>query len=99
MLTARFLVASAVLGLGATAALSQPAPPPPTGGPAFVTTDTPEYCEKLAERVARAEHVRPDPPRAVEELAEEGHRMCASGLIRGGLVRLRRALLMLRTER
>jgi hypothetical protein len=99
MLTARLVVASAVLGLGATAALSQTAPPPPTGGPALVTTDTPEYCETLAERVARAEHIRPNLPRQVEELAEEGHRMCATGLIRGGLVRLRRALLMLRTEK
>ena len=99
MLTARFLVACAVLGLGATAALSQTAPPPPIGGPALVTTDTPEYCETLAQRVARAEHVRPNPPRAVEELAEEGHRMCTTGLIRGGLVRLRRALLMLRTDK
>ena len=96
MLIARALVAAAILALGTAAALSQSAPPAPAGGPALVTTDTPEYCDTLAERVARAERIRPNPPRQVEELAEEGHRMCATGLVRGGLVRLRRALLMLR---
>jgi len=77
----------------------QAAPPPPYGGPVRVTTDTPEFCETLAERIARAEQGRPNAPHQVEELAEEGHQMCASGLIRGGLVRLRRALLMLRSEK
>jgi hypothetical protein len=67
--------------------------------PFRITTDTREYCEALAERVARQRLVRPNMPRQVEELAEEGHQMCSAGLIRGGLVRLRRALLMLRSER
>jgi len=100
MLIARIVVAVAVLGLGATASQSQtaPPPPPPTGGEVRVTTDTPEYCAKLAERVARDEKARPNAPRQAEELAEEGHHMCDSGLIRGGLVRLRRAWLMLRTD-
>jgi hypothetical protein len=99
MLIVRTLAACIVLGLGGATARSQTAPPPPTGVDVRVTTDTPEYCDTLAERVARAEQARPNAPRQAEELAEEGHHMCASGLIRGGLVRLRRALLMLRTEK
>ncbi len=97
MLVARIVVAVVALGMGATASMSQTAPPPPTSGEVRVTTDTPEYCAKLAERVARDEKARPNAPRQAEELAEEGHHMCDSGLIRGGLVRLRRAWLMLRT--
>jgi hypothetical protein len=99
MLVTRTIVIVALVGLGATASLSQTAPPPPTTGEVRVTTDTPEYCEKLAERVARDEKARPDAPRQAEELAAEGHHMCDSGLIRGGLVRLRRAWLMLRTDK
>jgi hypothetical protein len=99
MLTIRSFLAAVLLVLGAATALSQPAPPPPSAGPLRVTTDTPEYCETLAQRVARAEQARPNAPHQAEELAEEGHSMCTVGLIRGGLVRLRRALLMLRTEK
>jgi hypothetical protein len=76
---------------------AEPSDAPPA--PMRVTTDTPEYCEHLADRVAQAEHAKPQTPPLVEELAEEGHHMCAAGLIRGGLVRLRRALMMLRAEK
>jgi len=69
------------------------------GGEIRVTTDTPEYCETLAERVARNEKARADVPPQAVELAEEGHHMCDRGLIRGGLVRLRRAWLMLRSDK
>jgi hypothetical protein len=99
MLTTRSLAAFLLLALGTASSFSQTAPPPPSAGPAWVTTDTPEYCQTLAERVARAELARPNAPRQVEELAQEGHQMCSTGRIRGGLVRLRRALLMLRTEK
>jgi len=99
MLIVRTAVVAGLIGLGATASMSQTAPPPPTTGEVRVTTDTPEYCEKLAERVARDEKARPNAPRQAEELAAEGHHMCNSGLIRGGLVRLRRAWLMLRTDK
>jgi hypothetical protein len=99
MLTIRTLAVALMVGVGATTASSQTAPPPPSGAPVRVTSDTPEYCETLAQRVARAEQARPNAPRQVEELAEEGHQMCNTGLIRGGLVRLRRALLMLRSEK
>jgi hypothetical protein len=98
MLIARTAAVAIVLGLAAAGTRAQTAPPPPTGGEARVTTDTPEYCDSLAARVARDEKARPNAPRQAEELAEEGHHMCATGLIRGGLVRLRRAWLMLRNE-
>ncbi len=100
------LVGSAALAQGAVV----PAPPAGPGAPALppagaagseirVTTDTPEYCETLAERVARDERARRDVPEQAAQLAEEGHHMCAQGLIRGGLVRLRRAWVMLRREK
>jgi hypothetical protein len=76
---------------------SQAAPPAPTV-PMRVTTDTPEYCDRLADRVAEAEHSQPKAPPQAEELAAEGHHMCAIGLIRGGLARLRRALVMLQPD-
>ncbi len=106
MLTARILAFGVVLGVGGATALSQTPPPPPSppatatsAGDARVTTDTAEYCDALAERVIRAEKGSPDAAREAGQLAEEGHHMCAAGLIRGGLVRLRRALLMLRTDK
>jgi hypothetical protein len=97
MILSRSLAAALLLGIGSATALSQSAPPPSTT-PMRVTTDTPEYCETLAERVQRAERVRPDVAPKVQELAAEGHSMCRTGLIRGGLARLRRALLLLRPE-
>lgn len=78
-------------------------PPPSTGAPMRVTTDTAEYCEQLSQRVHRAERPaaaapagKPERRAEVEELVAEGHEMCATGLIRGGLLRLRRAWMLLR---
>lgn len=91
--------ATLLLALGPVVAQSQPAP---SSGPMRVTTDTPEYCEELSERVSHAEHDHATTAvgrhAEVAELAEEGHQMCATGLIRGGLLRLRRAWMMLRSE-
>jgi hypothetical protein len=70
--------------------------------PMRVTTDTAEYCDTLASLVTRAERaqVARDTHAAelqqVRDLVEEGHHMCADGLIRSGLLRLRRALMILR---
>ncbi len=91
-------------GLGSAAALSQspPAPqspPVPQAGPMRVTTDTLEYCDDLAGRVAAERQHHPEPQPEAEVLAQEGQHMCDTGLIRGGLVRLRRALLLLRAEK
>lgn len=107
MLLSRNALAVVVLFSLAPAAAQSPSAqspavqPPPDAPPApmRVTTDTPEYCDRLADRVAQVEHDRPQTPPQVEELAAEGHHMCAAGLIRGGLVRLRRALMMLGDEK
>lgn len=119
MFAARPLRLTAVRGLlavpmllasGTMVSRGQPASPPgpPAGatGPMRVTTDTPEYCVELSERVIHAERAAPAagamtapaPPHQteVDQLAAEGQHMCAVGLIRGGLLRLRRALMLLR---
>ena len=63
-----------------------------------VTTDTPEYCLQLAAEVAEARRAAPATPPRVGLLAQEGERMCGNGMVRGGILRLRRALLLLRNE-
>jgi hypothetical protein len=67
-------------------------------GPMPVITDTPEYCWHLAREVAQAQlTVQFTPPR-VRVLATEGQRMCDTAMVRGGIMRLRRALMLLRNE-
>jgi len=64
--------------------------------PAEVTTDTPEYCQKLVDRLSQAIQIATEPPPVeVSSLSTEGERMCSAGLTRGGILRLRRALLIL----
>jgi hypothetical protein len=62
-----------------------------------VMTDTPEYCWHLANEVATTPREFRLLPPDVRVLATEGRRMCDHGLVRGGILRLRRALLMLRS--
>ncbi|HTU52858.1 MAG TPA: hypothetical protein VMF62_02690 [Acetobacteraceae bacterium] len=59
-------------------------------------TDTPQYCVELSNEVEedRQALVSPAPPE-VEQLAEEGRRLCALGEVRGGIARLRRAVVLL----
>jgi hypothetical protein len=62
-----------------------------------VTSDTPEYCGVLMNRITgitRATAV--PPPTEVAVLSEEGERMCVHGQTRGGILRLRRALEIMR---
>jgi hypothetical protein len=61
-----------------------------------IITDTPEYCWHLANEVAATPREFRLLPPDVRVLAVEGQRMCDHGLIRGGIIRLRRALMMLR---
>ena len=71
----------------------------PAGGdtePAVVTTDSPAYCQTLFERIRQAiQAATTPPPVEVASLSTEGNRMCNDGLMRGGILRLRRALLIL----
>jgi len=64
--------------------------------PQTVTTDTPEYCLHLRDMVTRMEQVTPaGPASAVASLSSEGQRMCDEGQVRGGILRLRRAIVMM----
>jgi hypothetical protein len=56
---------------------------------ARVTTDTAEYCDSLAQRVAALPGGATEPARS---LAADGLRLCDSGYVRTGVARLRRAL-------
>jgi hypothetical protein len=57
-----------------------------------------EYCGHLAGRVATAHQQAVQPPPEVEILVVEGRRMCDEGHVRGGIARLRRALMLLLRE-
>jgi hypothetical protein len=64
--------------------------------PMEITTDTPEYCRKLLDRMTALERVATAPvPREVTDLTSEGQRMCDTGQTRGGIMRLRSALMIL----
>jgi hypothetical protein len=64
--------------------------------PAQVTTDTPQYCLQLLDQVSEQVRVNAHPPEEVTNLSTEGQRMCDQGQTRGGIMRLRRALVLLR---
>ena len=74
----------ASLGLSGHALADEP--------PSFaLTTDTPAYCSQLVRQVAE----RHSPLNDVQRLLAEGREMCENGEIRGGIRRLRRALVLL----
>ena len=74
----------ACLGLSAPAWAQDP--------PSFaLNTDTPAYCAQLVRQVAE----RHSPSLDVQRLYAEGREMCENGEIRGGIRRLRRALVLL----
>ncbi|MBB3174059.1 hypothetical protein FHR90_001895 [Endobacter medicaginis] len=64
----------------------------PEGGELDVTTDSAEYCQRLHAKL----DAYVNPPRIVQELRSEGEEMCRAGRFRGGIARLRRALLAMR---
>jgi hypothetical protein len=61
-----------------------------------ITSDTPEYCMHLLDLVSNLvrQSVVP-PPHEVTDLSSEGQRMCDHGQTRGGIMRLRRALVLM----
>jgi len=68
-------------------------------GPMEVTTDTPEYCQKLLNRMGELVRLATMPiPREVSELTSEGQRMCAHGQTRSGIMRIRSALMMMKED-
>jgi hypothetical protein len=66
--------------------------------PAEVTTDTPQYCLQLFDQVSQMVRVRASTPQEVTSLTTDGQRMCDQGKTRGGIMRLRRALVLLRED-
>jgi hypothetical protein len=71
----------------------------PQSNPMVVTTDTPEYCLHLLDRVSDLVRTAVSPvPREVTDLTTEGHRMCEHGETKGGIRRLRSALMMMRQD-
>ena len=69
---------------------------PGTPAPMEITSDTPAYCQKLLDRISDMVRLAATPvPHQVSELTTEGHRMCDRGQLRGGIMRLRSALLLM----
>jgi hypothetical protein len=59
----------------------------------IVTSDSPEYCGVLMNRINGVTRATAQPPPTEAALlSEEGERMCIHGQTRGGILRLRRAL-------
>jgi hypothetical protein len=80
---------AATLWLGAVPVASQLPPQQ-------VTSDTPEYCLRLLDRVSEMVRIAAaPPPQEVTYLSSEGQRMCDRGQTRGGILRLRRALMLM----
>jgi hypothetical protein len=72
-------------------------PAPAQEQPSFVvTTDTAQYCAQLGREIVSRQSRAADLPHVeVQRLLAEGRDMCARGAIRGGIARLRRALVIL----
>ena len=84
------------LSLGAAALWLGGMPLASQSPPQQVITDTPEYCLHLLDRVSEMVRIAGSPPpREVAFLSSEGQRMCDQGQTRGGILRLRRALLLM----
>jgi hypothetical protein len=68
----------------------------PQNSPMSVLTDTQQYCVELSAEVEEERQALLSPaPAEVEALAQEGRHLCAMGEIRGGIDRLRRAVVLL----
>ncbi len=64
--------------------------------PVEVTTDTQAYCQRLSDQVGeRMRELKTPPPADVMRLSGEGERLCDEGQTRGGILRLRRAWLLI----
>jgi hypothetical protein len=90
-----------LLGLSAAlcAHLFAPAPVHAQPRDPSVTSDTPEYCGVLMERITGMVRGTPaSPSTEVAVLSLEGQRMCVHGQTHGGIMRLRRAIAIMRHE-
>lgn len=77
-------------------AVSTPSQQP---APQQVTTDTPHYCLVLLDRVSElVRGLAAPPPQEVTNLSAAGQQMCDRGQTRGGIMRLREALVLLQAR-
>jgi len=61
-----------------------------------VTTDTPDYCnQRYSQASAEAQKTPVALASQVDSLVGRGQQMCHAGQIRGGIIRLRRALMLM----
>lgn len=66
------------------------------GGPMEITSDTREYCLHLLDRVSSLVRLSATPvPSEVTTLSAEGERLCDRGQPKPGILRLRRALMIM----
>ncbi len=83
-------------------AMAVPAGPARADGPQDevprVITHSREYCEELSARAGQLRQARGATPAETAQLAAEGERLCALGQIRPGIMRLRRAIMLLQAE-
>lgn len=66
--------------------------------PMVVTTDTGAYCHTLGQQIS-ASGAHGGLSQEVLDLQAQGRDLCAAGHVRGGINRLRRALMVLRDQR
>ena len=78
------------------AGLVAPLPARTQPAPMQILTDTQHYCAELFADVEATQNalIEPAPP-AVDRLALEGRQLCSLGEVRGGVTRLRRAMVLL----
>ena len=88
--TAAALLAAGVVACRSEARANAPAEP------VRVITHTRQYCEELSARAAVLRQNAPAAPAEAQLLAAEGDRLCGQGQIRPGIIRLRRAIMLLR---
>jgi hypothetical protein len=72
----------------------------PNGAPPMeITTDTPEYCQKLLRRIGEMVRLATVPvPHEASDLTNEGQKMCDHGQTRMGIMRLRSALMIMEKD-
>jgi hypothetical protein len=72
---------------------------PTVSQPMEITTDTPEYCQKLLRRITELVRLATAPvPHEASDLTTEGEKMCDHGQTRMGIMRLRSALMMMEKD-
>lgn len=83
---------AAGLGIALIAAVPVIGQPPP----AIVTTDTASYCRELSDKLTELVRIAPRPPEdEVLDMGSEGRHLCDEGQVRGGILRLRRGVMVM----